>query len=216
MVNDSDLEITKSTIKDAGNGLFTRVAINKGDIITTYYGDYFKGQDVRSTSHRIKKELSEDYCLVTPVDIFSKDRPLKLYGNMNPAKSRGKGLAQFANDVYKIKDWSRHSFSKSVKKANEKYNSIFYSSYPYPLLIATRDIQPGEEIFASYGTNYWSGNKGRWWTKLTADISTPDSVKEIKDAIQDLDRLSLKRYQGVFLNITKKVPESNNDCVKWK
>jgi SET domain-containing protein len=124
--------VKKSTIPGAGKGLFAAVKIKKGEVIGQLGGrlvaedDYPKGNHYIATIPECAREKTRPY-----VYIDSKD-----YGghvsriNFAPSKINGKDT-DFQNAA--IKQLCVH---------------------PYFVFVALKDIEPGTEIWSSYGSNY--------------------------------------------------------------
>jgi SET domain-containing protein len=116
-----ELEIKKSTIPEAGKGLFTLVDIDAGDYISEFTGDVISEEDSREL------EGERGHYLISMndgslLDVYDSDCP-----------------ARFANDA-----------------KDERNNSeIQEDDEGRCWLVATSNIHSGEEIFCSYGEDYW-------------------------------------------------------------
>ena len=122
---EKELEVKTSTIPGAGKGLFTNSFIAKGSQIVEYKGTI-------TTWEKVKDDASNGYIYFLKPNyvIDGRDHP--------------KSLARYANDA--------KGLSKTKGKAN---NARFLNEGLRVFLIATKDIDAGEEIFADYGRNYW-------------------------------------------------------------
>jgi hypothetical protein len=128
--------ISKSNIKNAGNGLFAGPkGFKKGNII----GKYSTNKNITTQGDIVKKCPSDDrkcweYVLCRTNDI--KDNSI-CWDDNNNIKST---YTRYINDAF-----------------NSKYknNSEFYIANDSVYVIATINIKPYEEIFISYGNNYW-------------------------------------------------------------
>jgi SET domain-containing protein len=122
---DPYLEVKTSTLPDAGKGLFTKIFIPKGMLITEHVG--------KITS--FKKADYED------------NNPYVFYVTANhviDAREQLDAAARFANDARGIKRIV--GFTN-----NAKYIVIDKRVF----ITATKNIQPNEEIFVGYGKEYW-------------------------------------------------------------
>lgn len=121
------LYIETSQIPNAGMGLFTNVRIPKGENIVEYKGRKTTWQDVK------EKEVDNLYIMYVSDD------------NVIDAGKHKKQLARYANDAKGL-----------TKVAHLKNNAHFvHDDKGRVYLEATRDILPQEEIFVSYGKEYW-------------------------------------------------------------
>ncbi|HRO48131.1 SET domain-containing protein [Agriterribacter sp.] len=126
MADDIKLVIKKSTLPQAGKGLFTQSFIPSGTRIIEYKG--------RVTTWNEVKEKEADNVYI-------------MYVNRNHvinAQPYSKALARYANDA------------KGVGKIKGLRNNAVYATIKKRVYIkATRDIKAGEEILVDYGKSYW-------------------------------------------------------------
>jgi uncharacterized protein len=122
------LLIKKSTLPQAGKGLFTSTRILKDEKIVEYKGEII---DWKEYEKRVLEDrdgylfyINRKRC----IDAFNTPQHKARYANDAAGLSRVKGLRN--NAVYEI-------FG----------NKCF--------IVATRDIEAGEEIFVSYSKDYW-------------------------------------------------------------
>ena len=116
-----------------GFGIFAKKNINKGDIITWYYG-YI----VKSNNSNTNIKYLMDY------DILNEKTTLVGISDINKIKY-GKGVAQLANDAI------------CIELTGKKNNSYFTQRGRYILLIASTNINKNDEILVPYGIDYWKG-----------------------------------------------------------
>lgn len=120
------LYLKKSQLPNAGQGLFTKKAIKKGENIIEYKGR------IQTWKEAVKE---------------NRDNPYLFYINsktvINPIKSK-KLLAHFANDA-----------NGTVKIKGLKNNADYELEGSRCFIVATRNIKKGEEIFVDYGKAYW-------------------------------------------------------------
>ena len=122
---EKQLEVKKSTIPGAGQGLFTKVFIKKGTRIVEYKG--------RLTTW---KEVENDYKNGYIYSINSKD--------VIDAKTYKKALGRYANDA-----------SGVVRKKGIPNNSQYVSDGLKIFIEAIKNIPAGSEILVAYGKEYW-------------------------------------------------------------
>lgn len=128
------VEIKPSLIPGAGNGLFARVSFNEKDYITEYDGYYMDKDAAKALSPRHTTHFRA-------LDTFG-----VIDGFKDPKEAIGYGGASFANDTRSL-DRTNSTF-KQVWDGELNTHRVF--------LRATRRIEPGDEIYVSYGRDYWS------------------------------------------------------------
>ena len=129
---DSMVIVGKSTIPNAGLGLFADCDITEGERVrgATYGGRIMNFNDAKK------------------IPIGEKDYVMALHLNVHvDAKEHYGYMARYINDTYKT-DKSRNC--KFLKMRIENRASV----------IAMRDIKRGEELFAEYGSGYWRARNG--------------------------------------------------------
>ena len=124
------LVIKKSRLKNAGKGLFTKSFIPKGSRIVEYLGKLSSWKDV---DHRGGKNVYIYY--------INRNHVIDAY-------TYKKAFARYANDAGGI------SKVKGIRN-NARYEKDGLKVY----ITAARDIQPGEEIYVTYGKEYWDAIK---------------------------------------------------------
>lgn len=124
------LQVKKSQI--SGKGLYTKIAIPKGEVVATYMGEIIDNDEALRRS-----EAGKDQFLVETVnDGYMDSMPIFCY-------------AMYANDAMGI---TRLGFKNNVQI------EILEGA---PRLVALRNLKPGEEIFVGYGRAYWNNVKQR-------------------------------------------------------
>jgi uncharacterized protein len=123
------LKVKTSTLPGCGKGLFTKIFIPKGMIITEHTGKITRFSDAAG-----------DF-----------NNPYLFYVSRNhviDAKEQHDALARFANDARGPK--------KLVGFTN---NSKYVVIDKRVFIIAIKDIMPTDEIFVGYGNEYWETMK---------------------------------------------------------
>jgi uncharacterized protein len=122
------LLVKTSQLPNAGKGLFTTTPIKKGSKVIEYKGEII---DWKEYEKRVKEDKDGYLFFInkkTCIDAWSTPQHKARYANDAHGLSRTKGLNN--NSVYEIED-------------NKCY------------IVATRDINAGEEIFVAYTKEYW-------------------------------------------------------------
>jgi len=119
------VEVRPSLIENAGEGLFAARCFAKGDVLGEYRGV------VVSMMQRLKRDDDDtDYMM------------------------GGWGMNTFvdAKDCYEAAGrYVNHAFDPAQRNAYFQR----HADEPWALLVATREIAAGEEIYASYSDDYW-------------------------------------------------------------
>jgi len=137
---DQFLTIKRSTLPGCGQGLFTKKFISKGTIITEHTGKITTWRAIDFTDHN----------------------PYLFYVTRNhiiDARDQYDSYARFVNDA------NGHKRVNGFTN-NSKYVIIDKRVF----IIAIKDISAGNEIFISYGKEYWEAMKAN---KLLATVSRP-------------------------------------------
>jgi uncharacterized protein len=122
------LVIQTSQIPNAGKGLFTTENIAKGTLYIEYLGDKYTWKQCQKRALDDKEGYVFYISERLCIDAF--DTP--------------EHLARFANDAAGL--------TKTKGLCN---NTIFHIDKKRGYLQATRNIKEGEELFVSYGKDYW-------------------------------------------------------------
>ena len=122
-----NLEIKESKIKNAGHGLFTNSNINEGELICEFTGTLIKNDLVEKLNENKRMAYLIEWDDEYTLDVEHSDC-----------------LAKFANDAEGY---------KKIKGLSNNSEIAWYEDKLY--LKATKKINAGEEIYASYGNDYW-------------------------------------------------------------
>jgi SET domain-containing protein len=120
------LYVKRSTLRGAGKGLFTKIAIQMGARIVEYKGKIFTWKQV--------ERMPDDRNGY--VFYFNRNYVIDAW--------KHKGFAHFANDAKGL-----------VKQAGIVNNAEYVTEGKRCFIEATRDIAAGSEIFVGYGPEYW-------------------------------------------------------------
>ena len=129
---DRRTEIKPSRIPGAGNGLYARVAIKKDEIIGELGGQLRTDEDYPTGNY---------YMASIPECAWDETKPYRYLDS----KHFGAHVSRINFAPKKIDGIETHFQNAAL---------IQLCEYPYVIFRATRDIAPGEEIWASYGPNY--------------------------------------------------------------
>ena len=122
---EQQLVVKKSTLPEAGLGLFTKESISKGSRIVEYKGK-------RTTWKEVENDYKNGY-------IYTIDSK-----HVIDAKTYKKALARYANDARGMV--RRKGITNNAKYVVDGWN-VFIE--------AIKDIAAGSEILVSYGQEYW-------------------------------------------------------------
>jgi len=116
-----------SQLLNAGMGLFTAIKIYKYEIIAVFEGEIINDAEQKN---RIQKNKQAYFVVLIDGKIMD--------------SMHTECFAKYANDA------------NGTSKSNFKNNSfISLDEKDRPCIVASRTIKIGEEIFCSYGDNYW-------------------------------------------------------------
>ena len=124
--------IKKSTIPNAGNGLFAAVKIKKGEVIGELGGRLVTADAMPKDTH---------YLAGIPECAWEKAAPYRYIDS----KDYGAHVSRINFAPQKINGIDTHFQNAAIKQLCQ---------HPYFIFIALRDIEPGEEIWSSYGPHY--------------------------------------------------------------
>jgi hypothetical protein len=145
------LVVRPSDKKEKGLGLFAEQHFKKDEILSFFGGELLKS----------KKELDERYPFIGAEETAS--YVLRLEGRAYLDESRARSPAAYTNDPLDFE-----AFRKTDHRSEADYRrciqpvpaNCFVESYEdTAILIAKRDIVPGEELLWEYGYRYWGGDK---------------------------------------------------------
>ena len=127
---EKELYIRKSTLPDAGLGLFTKKFIPKGTRIAEYKGKISGWKDLE------EKEWRNGYLFYVSRNHVINARPYK------------NSLARYANDA------------RGLQRIKGRPNNSHYATAGWRVFIETKkNIDAGSEIFVDYGRDYWEAVK---------------------------------------------------------
>lgn len=121
------VEVRLSNIKDAGFGLFAKSTIKKGDLISEFTGELIDNNQVEILSSKRKMLYLIDWDENYTLDVEKSDC-----------------FAKYANDAEGL---------KLIKNLKNNSKISWYNNKLF--LEATKDIKQNEEIYVSYGKEYW-------------------------------------------------------------
>jgi len=124
--------VKKSTIPNAGNGLFALVKIRKGEVIGELGGRMVAENDPSKGNH---------YIASIPECAWAETRPYKSIDS----KDFGGHVSRINFAPSKINGIETHFQNAAIKQL---------CHHPYFIFLALKDIKPGVEIWSSYGSHY--------------------------------------------------------------
>lgn len=124
------LEIKKSKIPGAGKGLFTTKLIKRGERVIEYTGEVITWKECQERNEK-KDGFGAYYFYISDKKCIDAEHVLD-------------SLARYANDAA--------GFVRIPGVRNNcRYEVIKNRAY----IIASRNLNPGDEIFVAYGKEYW-------------------------------------------------------------
>jgi SET domain-containing protein len=124
--------VKPSRIPNAGNGLFAMVRIKKGEVIGELGGRFVPDEEDTSGNH---------YIAGIPECAWKETYP---YTSLD-ARDFGGNVSRINFAPSKINGIETHFQNAEIKRL---------CTYPYFIFSALRDIEPGEEIWSTYGPSY--------------------------------------------------------------
>jgi SET domain-containing protein len=134
VVDPAFLFVKESTLPNCGKGLFTKVDIKKNMLIVEYQGEKI------TWAEGLKR--NENHAFQSPYLFYISPK------NCIDAEYTLDALARYANDAKghtKVKGLNNNAEYAVIKRV--------------PFIMATKNIKAGEEIFVSYGEDYWKAMK---------------------------------------------------------
>lgn len=122
------VKVKKSSIPNAGMGLFVTADLNKEELISLYSGDVL---------------TAKEHCERYPRCNGFYGIQLKAYNMFIDAVDKKSCLARWVNDA---RDSSRYNCEFRLLKAEQ---------FMHIVLRTTRVVKEGEELFVDYGKDYW-------------------------------------------------------------
>jgi len=166
-----------STIPNAGRGLFASHNVSKGELLTCYPGDALVLLPSSSDDHKEGRPKVDEWTVLLGEHVLSHQRldnnisrwflPNLIHVQDDTVGIVGLPildndtayLGHFCNDGVSNDTipTNRKECARYVLSSNEKANAVHQdvAKESHMVTIATRNIQKGEEIFVSYGSDYW-------------------------------------------------------------
>jgi SET domain-containing protein len=129
---DSRTVIKPSTIPNAGNGLFAVVKIKQGEVIGELGGEFISDDNYPD---------DQFYLAAIPECAWEKTRPYKYLDS----KYHGANVSRINFAPSSINGIETGFQNAAIRQLCEP---------PYFIYVATKDIEPGDEIWSSYGEHY--------------------------------------------------------------
>ncbi len=149
------LVIRKSKIPGAGKGLFTTEPIKKGEKIVEYTGENITWAECKK-----RNELLEGFGAYY---FYVSERKCV------DAQNSPDAMARYANDAAGL-----------MRIPGIRNNSNYAVIEGKPYIVASRNIKPGEEIFVSYGRDYWKVIRENGYnTTIKGEKGKPKSLEWI-------------------------------------
>lgn len=139
--HEKSLECKQSNIINAGLGVFAKEPIKRGEIICDYMG-YIKPCnecDAEETKYSIS--VGYDMCIVGD-DIGAKINDIVDFRELSESE---------AQKLYE----GEPPISKHTTEHNAAYIIVGLGTFARVYIVAINDIEPGSELYVSYGAPYW-------------------------------------------------------------
>jgi len=206
------LTIKRSSIKQAGKGLYTSERIKKNQLITYYSGAVSARIPVASLEPSFRshaRRINGHYVIYG--NYTEEGIPIDL--TQNTAQVDGKGGAAFINAMKS--EPSRNNCDWFVFRASGANTLLFEDEDPFRIVIliyALRDIEVGEELFIDYGEEYWKKktDSGR---VVPTFITREAYYKALQEARHAREKRKVTRIQPTLLeNQPVKKPRVGGLC----
>lgn len=125
-----DLEIRKSNIPGAGKGLFAKRLFRRGERVVEYEGEVITWAQCRKRNEKMEG-VGAYYFYISNRKCVDAQNTLEAF-------------ARYANDAAGL-----------VRLPGIRNNARYEVYRGKPYIVASRNIPEGEEIFVSYGKEYW-------------------------------------------------------------
>jgi hypothetical protein len=157
------LYFNPSLRQGAGVGIFTGAEIGAGSPICEYKGETFEGEEeYKQVLQRYSYTMSSGF--KKPVCIYGAQHQASgTWIDCHPALCKKEmGLGGFINDARNHADRLEYDESWNEEEKMKNILEAGYNCYMWPvpnepmfLIIAIRNISPGEELYMDYGDEYW-------------------------------------------------------------
>lgn len=162
--------VGKSMLENAGNGLFAKTDLLEGQVVTFYPADvalYVPNGDadkpdhvsIESYSQRFETQFGrtikneEEKTTFLADYAYDVDKTYRIMGSPH-FKDNSDYLGHFINDGIRL--GLEGGDETYLASSSLKANSIFYHIKDLLIaIVATKDIQKGDEIYIKYGVGYW-------------------------------------------------------------
>lgn len=124
------LYVKESQIPGSGNGLFTAIPIYKKDIISVFKGTILTSKE----AHLRSSQGKDSYFINMPDGSIMDSRKVKCF-------------AKYANDA---SGKTKTKFKNNAKITLDEMDQV--------CIVASKNIKREDEIFCSYGKDYWKSN----------------------------------------------------------
>lgn len=152
------LELRKSTISNADNGVFALEDIKRGEIICEYEGYFKQGKDCDEHEKIYSMDVGYGLCVVGDgIGAMIND----IVDFRELTNSEAENLFEGKPPVHmEFSDSSFVALSGAHEKRYPKKHNCFFrfvgeGEFSHIYIIASDDIKCGSELFAAYGFRYW-------------------------------------------------------------
>lgn len=192
------LQIKKSSIPNAGYGVFATRAYKKNELITYYHGAVGKRIEVADLDPAYKSHARRINGYYTMYGNFTENgEPINfdLYGMSQVVD---KGLGPFLN----AKDASETNCDWFILRSDANQNRMDESEDPFQIVIliyARKRLYIGSELFIDYGEQYWQNPTGSGTTRPTF-ITRESYYASLEKAKNDAATRVVKRVAPILID----------------
>jgi uncharacterized protein len=133
----SHIKIAKSTIPDAGNGVFAQVDIPKGKFLAYYIGELITEKEFQKLA-----DTSYIFAIETVKTINKNKKPIDRIFYIDATNIKTSNWTRYVNGAKTPKQEKMINIESKQKGLNICYYT-------------TKDIKKGSELIMSYGDEYW-------------------------------------------------------------
>ncbi len=138
-LNNKNVTVRKSTIPNAGRGLFANITFNIDDCVAEYNGKIIGQKEVDKLTEQNQYQYIAQLTDFLAIDGYRDEKT---------------GLGSFVNDIRTKTKHNAYFYVSDYKPNNDNHNFGRKTNLRV-FLIASNKIEKGDEIFVSYGSKYW-------------------------------------------------------------
>lgn len=212
--------IAKSTILEAGFGVFAKRNIHEGELITLYPGDAVLIDNHEDNDDAVMAVMfgshikQEDRNFDRVTSPFARSYEMEINDNTSiigdpNLRDYAAYLGHFINDGASLGSFDEYSRKLYAKGTLSKFNAaVLVFEGAHMGAVATRKIMKGEEIFLSYGEGYWL-------SRLDIE-STPERENVLKSIKTKMARRRANNDPSSVIRVIEKANQTKSKPVHSK